>query len=487
MFKSKLLWTGALAGLGLATAAAYAEPTQQDLMQKINDLQAQVAQLQSTQSAQQHQLDARDVDATVNSVLNDADSHSMLVDGAGVTAGWDKASMGFFIQAEDGSSKLHPGFVSQFRYGANWTDGADRHGGQTALQNGFEQARLKLYVDGNLISKDLTFKIQYANGKTTGALTLDDVFAQYVFAHNVVGTADLGIKAGQFKDPVVKEENMPDQGGLCVERSLLNGVLGGGLIGSRVQGVGLVLVGSSPVRAGLFFDDGGKSVNTDISHPTFTSTVLPVGFAPVVNWGAAARVDVKLMGDWNDTKQFTAKGNKADLLVAGAGANMTEFDNGYLSIYTADVQFNTLNGKLSLYGAVVGSVLDVRNYTTNDGRFNVQKLGSGSNLDNYGFVVQAGYLVTDALEVFGRYDWTRIDPIVGAGLSMPSAQAYNEVTAGVNYYLGENGSWGTHAKITLDVVYLPQGSPAAYSDADIMAQTNHQVEVVARAQFTLWI
>jgi len=490
MFKSKLLWTGALAGLGLVTAAAYAEPTQQELMQKINDLQAQVTQLQSNQATQQHQLDARDVDATVNSVLNDADSHSMLVDGGGVTAGWDKTKMGFFIASEDGSSLLHPGFVYQFRYDGAWTEGGKGVGTKTA--NGFENERVKVYADGNLFTKDLTFKIQYTTAKTAstataesttgtsetittvkgGTFVLDDAYAQYVFAHAVVCDGDLGVKLGQFKDPVSKEQTMPDQGSLCVERSLMDDLIGGGLIGPRVQGAGLVLVGNGPLHAQLFFDDGADSVNTDFQQPTFTTVIVP-GFTEVVNWGASARVDYKVTGDWSDANRFTAKGDKQDLLVVGFGANATDMTKAMVFIYSADVQFNTMDGKLSLYAAGFGNDINLRG------------VGAPGNVQNFGLMLQAGYLLTDSLELFARWDVTYLDAEIK---SLNNNQNYyNEICTGVNYYLGENGSWGNHAKVSLDLSYLPEGTPASFADGDILKQTNDKAEFIARLQFQLWI
>jgi len=474
MFKSKLLWTGALAGLGLVTAAAYAEPTAQELQQKINDLQAQVTQLQSNQATQQHQLDARDVDATVNSVLSDADSHSMLVDGGGVTAGWDKAKMGFFIASEDGSSMLHPGFIWQFRQVDNWRQ---QEKSTTDSAVGFENSVLEPYVCGSLFTKDLTFKILY-DSAVGGSPNLTDMYVKYVFAHGVCG-GDLAVKGGQFVDPVFKEQFIGDANSavqLVAARSLLNDLIGGGLIGPRVQGVEVLLTGNdNPLHVTAAFDDGGQSANTDFQQ------VKTLNFANISgtvssNWGAAVRVDYKVMGDWKDADAFSAKGNKQDLLVVGLGGNVTELDNAYAFLYTGDVQYNTMNGKLSLYAAFVGNYADLRNVSIN---------GDGK-LANYGFLVQAGYMVTDNIEVFGRWDWTRLDAdftgVVG------DVANYNEVTLGANYYLGDNGSWGNHAKLTLDVTYLPQGSPINFATGDVLQQTNDNGnELMLRAQFTLWI
>src|SRR4051812_15535105 len=65
------------------TGPAQSQPTAQDLMAQIDALKAKVAVMEKNQA----QYDSRDVDATVAAVLKDANSHSMLIDGTGVTSG----------------------------------------------------------------------------------------------------------------------------------------------------------------------------------------------------------------------------------------------------------------------------------------------------------------------------------------------------------------------------------------------------------------
>ena len=63
---------------------------------------------------------------------------------------------------------------------------------------------------------------------------------------------------------------------------------------------------------------------------------------------------------------------------------------------------------------------------------------------------------------------------------------FYEIAAGLNYFLGENGSYGNRAKISLDATYLPNGSPSA-PGSDFRAAPNGHDEIVVRAQFQLWI
>jgi hypothetical protein len=37
---------------------------------------------------------------------------------------------------------------------------------------------------------------------------------------------------------------------------------------------------------------------------------------------------------------------------------------------------------------------------------------------------------------------------------------FHEIAAGINWFLGKDGEFGDRAKITIDVTYLPNGSPA---------------------------
>src|SRR5207249_4702429 len=74
---------GALGMSGVVVARA-AEPTTSELMAQIQSLQAKV----QTMEAQQQKLNAKDVDATVDSVLKDAEKRSKMLQMEGFTAGW---------------------------------------------------------------------------------------------------------------------------------------------------------------------------------------------------------------------------------------------------------------------------------------------------------------------------------------------------------------------------------------------------------------
>jgi hypothetical protein len=62
---------------------------------------------------------------------------------------------------------------------------------------------------------------------------------------------------------------------------------------------------------------------------------------------------------------------------------------------------------------------------------------------------------------------------------------FQELGVGVDYFLGEGGAWGNHAKFAFDVDYLPYGTPAA-TGLDYLASGNGHNEFVARGEFQLW-
>ena len=260
-------WAAALIALGLgATFTAKAaepvpgpQPTTQELMAQIEALKAKVNQMEQTQS----KYDSRDVDATVAAVLKDANRHSMLIDGTGVTAGWDSTKYGFFVGSEDGSSYFHPGIVWWYRGVANYRQSI-KNNGRNDTQNGFENSLLKPYIDGTLFNKDFAYRFQWTFDRTNGTLLLDDAYVAYVFSHNAVMGGDLAIKAGQYKPQLFHEQYLGDPFQLGIDRSYANALIGGGDLGPRVQGLSLLLTGAnSPLHAELLLDDGERSANTD--------------------------------------------------------------------------------------------------------------------------------------------------------------------------------------------------------------------------------
>src|SRR5687767_11358191 len=106
-------------GAGAAsTAGTGNETSRQELMAELKALRARVEQLEAAQDRQADNLNAAEVDATVDSVLRDADDRSQLLQAQGFTAGYNKGK--FTIQSEDGNFVLSPSFQLQARYVYNY-------------------------------------------------------------------------------------------------------------------------------------------------------------------------------------------------------------------------------------------------------------------------------------------------------------------------------------------------------------------------------
>jgi hypothetical protein len=427
-------------GFGSAATAAGDEPSQRELLEQINRLKAQVERLEATQQ-QREAPSADEVGRTVESVLTDADRRSEFLQVQGFTAGYDK---GFVIQSEDKSFVLRPGIQTQFRWVGNYGDADDANNNE----DGFEVRRLRLRFDGNAFSKDLTYQFQWDTNRAGGNVQLLDAWFQYRFA------PQWAVRLGQFKESVFHERDVSGFSQLAVERSLNDALLGGANT-DRVQGVSLIYGGGEDdaLRAEVAYHDGANSRNTDFRDAN-------------ADFGVGGRAEYKALGQWADYKDFTAKAGKADLLVFGAGADFTQAFTADVLRTTADVQYETA-GKLSLYGALHANLSDINDPD--------DEVAEDSPTD-YGALAQVGYLLTDQLEAFGRYGITQLDDAAGD-------DTFSEITTGVNYYLGEKGNAVHKAKLSLDLTYLPDGSPSAQTSQGALAGEEDQF--IVRGQFQL--
>ncbi|HYO09325.1 MAG TPA: porin, partial [Tepidisphaeraceae bacterium] len=422
-----------------APAASPASPAPAD-EPSYDDLRRQLGQLQARLDAVERKADSADVARTVDQLVRDAEQRSKLLQTTGdVQAGHDK---GFFIRSSDGNFVLRPGVQFQFRNITNVNTGDDAEG-EDSIENGFEVRRLRFRFDGNLFTPKLTYLFQWDTSRTTGGLSLLDAWGQYQFADN------WAVRIGQFKESVFHEKDVSGFQQLAVERSLADALLGGSLT-DRVQGISVIYGGNdrTPARVEVAFHDGANSKNTNW-RDTDTG-----------DFGFGGRAEWKLAGKWADYKDFTARQTKQDLFVIGAGADWTQEGGGDQILTTVDAQYKTPTG-WSLYGALHGAQLR----DDEDDNFSWGALG------------QVGYAINQRWEPFARYDIVSIDD------AADGQDTYNEFTAGVNYYLGDNGAAGHRAKLSVDVVFLPDGAPSDQTGLGVLA--GEEAQFVLRTQFQL--
>ena len=496
---------GAAGVIGLcSTAARAAEPTQQELLEQVKALQARVEQLEAQRARQQspqppqqgapatapaearpQSQPASEEGATIGSVLRDAERRSepSMLQAEGFTAGYTHGR--FVIQDASGNFVLNPNLQFQARYVANYRDsdaaGGDG-GGSDNTQDGFEIRRMKIAVDGNLFGRDLTYKFQWGTERNGGSLNLEDAWVRLALSRVLgEGADDWAVRVGQFKDPWNHEEITSSKRQLAVERSLLNYAIGGQLT-KWVQGVALVWddgVGGSPLRAELGYTDGPNTRNTNFTN---TGGGLPAAFPGEQGpeWGAFARVELLARGDWKQYDDFSAMGNTQDLLVFGVGASYAEVGQSDILFHTADVQYET--GKLGFYAAYVGLYNEpkggIPGTDVNPGLAGEQQLPAGGSAYDWGFLVQAGYMLDKRWELFGRFDETFVDD---NRLPPHSGESFPEITVGVNHYLN-----GHAAKFTVDGVWCPSGVPSGdFSGTGLLDPDGDEQQFAIRAQFQL--
>jgi len=413
--------------------------TQAELMAQIEQLKAKVEQLE------QKQVSSTDVDATVESVLRDANNRSQLLQAGTVTAGYEKGKA--FIRSEDGNFYLNPNAQFQFRDVTNYRqDVAPSDGGEEddVLENGMEIRRMKIAFDGYAFTPNLTYKFQWAFARSGGSPVLEDAWARYKF------TDAFGFRVGQIKDITFHEETTSSKRQLAVDRSLANELLAGGLT-DYVQAINFIWEDSEvPVRFEGGLTDGVNSDNTNFRDPPNNGA----------NYGVDGRLDWFVYGDRKQYDDFTAMNNKTDLLVLGAGAHYQQTGDVNTVFHTVDVQWENTSGT-GVYGAFMGV------WSDNGGSEDVDSSYSWAALG------QVGQMVSDKWELFARYDYTNFD-------TDSNEDSWSEVTVGANYYFA-----GHAAKCTVDVVYLPDGSPSEQTGIGILGGTETQIAI--RGQFQLLI
>lgn len=447
------LMAGAL-GLGGALALA-AEPTQQELLSQLQELQAKVAAMEAKQ------VNTQDVDSTVASVLADADRRSQLMQVEGFTAGYNKGK--FVIQSADGNFTLNPWLQFQFRSVWNMYEQDEDVSGDDddESDSGYEIARMKFGFAGNVFSPDIQYAFNWDSDTDGGGVYLQDAYVR-----NRIADA-WAIRSGQFKDPVHHEELVSSKRQLAADRSLLNEVLGGGTTG-RVQGVSVIYDDGGNVRAEVALHDGANSANTNFQDDfTYFDDDGDLIEVQRPDFGVGGRVEWMVSGDnWAAYEDFTAMGNDSDILVAGAGGDWTQMGDNDVYAHTLDVQWEN-SGGLGVYAAYVAALTELGD-----------EIGGEDSFYDMGLLLQAGYMLNEQWEIFGRYDVIVFDD---NRLSAADEDTFNEITVGVNYYLHGHG-----AKITIDGFYLLDGTPTSAEDIGIL-DSGEEDQFGVRAQFQLLI
>lgn len=430
-----------LAVLGVSgTAQADQAAQDQDLARQFQELRDKMQAQQATLEAQQSQIEsqadeieklrgqapgdwlteqrAEEIRGLVADVLVDADMRASLLQ-SGATSGHDGKN--FFIGTSDGNFLLKVGGQIQPRYIANFRDDTATGGAGVPVDDnelGFQIRRVKFFFDGHLFNPKLTYRMQAAANRDTGGLELEEGFIAYACSD------ELKVLVGRFADPLLRDSFTSNSRQLAVERSITSYVFAAN--DNYSEGVAADWRPGEAWRIRGSVNDGIGSGNPGGTGNDFASDTT--------DFAATGRVDWRVTGNWKQMDDFSAWSGEPTALFLGAAVHYELAESGdgqvsaplYDDFITYTVDGSVEAGGLNVFAAGIGQM--------------VNTVGGAADLDNFGLLVQAGYMIVpDKFEPFARYEWVDIDT---------APDSLNIITAGLNYY------WRAHAmKFTADVVY----------------------------------
>jgi len=447
-------YVGVMAG-GLVLAGV---ANAQDYQAEIAQLRAELAQVKA-QNGDKWLTEERatEIKGLVKDVLADAETRASLQQTA-ATSGYDN---GFFIGSADGNFKLKINALEQMRWTFNNMNADQVRGGSDDepgtgpnTEWGFENRRTQLTFSGNVVDPSFTYMARFNYGSTADPYTPNSLSYGGFTSPTIYGSSPgmvlqdawfakdfgggLSVKVGQFKTPFMGESLRDDGNQLTAERSTIDYIFSAGY----QQGI-MATYSADMFRVMGSYANGPRGQNQNWTTGT-------------TSFNFAVRGEVKLMGNWNEFASESATKSDETGLVVGAAImyyNNRGVDNnpynpaveniayqpfGFTSrnlYWTVDTTFKWSG--LSVYAAFVGQ------------NFNEIEDGLGTE-NQYGMVVQGGYRVTDAIEVFGRWEWYDVLQSNFVGGGDPGDKDINNIlTFGVNVYAMSNVKWTTQVGISL--------------------------------------
>jgi hypothetical protein len=255
---------------------------------------------------------------------------------------------------------------------------------------------------------------------------------------------------------------------LTVERSLVNTLFSTGW----TQGV-QANWNNDNLRVMASYNDGANNANlgsvVGTNQDAYSGTNSGVGFA---SWAFTGRAEFMAFGNWAQFDQLTSMRGQAAGLLVGGGINWQRGGQNYADATgtsttpangNADAEFFswTVDATWHLGGAnIYGAWVMNTSYSLPNG---------ASDINSYGIVLQGGYFITDAIELFGRWEWmntahtnagTANDNIAGSNVSTNTANsaAVNNIgTIGANWYISKNVKFTTDFGVSWNAVTYQQG------------------------------
>ena len=490
--RSMYLAATAAAALTLCSPALRAEgPVPGGNTEEIQALRTRLDQLEVQQKLadQQRQEAERKLEEKIASdkLSGEAARHDQFISAEGFTAGYNDNR--FTIGSADGNFTLRPWYHLQVRettIDRNDYQGNTQRGIHDEWDSGSEIRRMKIGLDGNMFGPDFTYFFNWATSRTSSNATVKNGTTTVGTVSNGLGgvpileeawvryqipTTPFFIRAGQIKDPVLHDQIVSSRYQQSAERSLTADYFTNG--DAFTQGVTLIYDPNSFIRTEAGVNHGMRSANTNFfSYPDN-------GSFNQYNFGVAGRVEYKVMGRWKDYAQIGAVGTTEPLLVFGLGGDCSQRGHANQLVAAADAMYGDPSG-LNFYSAFVDRYTD-----HNFGAYTVSATGASlvtpsaavlnKPTNEYSILFQAGYLIGQHLEPFGRYEVMHL-------LGTPSGSRTNiqVITAGANYYFH-----GHRLKLTTEILWLPNGTPLDDNGGDILVGATGKSEVSFVTQLQL--
>jgi len=377
----------------------------------------------------------------------------------------------------------------QTRWAYSWLSSRDMDAtynaaGISKAAYGFEVRRAKLEFGGHIADPSWQYAVTLAyqqvfgtnntnlaaNGLAGGGgISQGDNYAGGFGLENAYVKKDMGngfsVMVGQFKSPFLREWLVSSKYQLAAERSLVNTMFTTGW----TQGLQLNW-NNDMLRAMVSYNDGANNANlgsvsgTNVDGSGAAGDNSGVGFA---QWAVTGRVEAMLSGNWAQFDKLTSMRGEGSGILLGAGLNWQRGGqqtdstgatptsiaansnaDGMFFSWTADATWQL--GGANIYAA----------WVMNTAYSNPNNVGSQNS---YGAVVQGGYFITDAIELFARWEWMSSQnngsPATGGIAGSPATQAFvnNIGTIGGNWYISKNVKWTTDVGVSWNPVTFQQG------------------------------
>jgi len=330
-----------------------------------------------------------------------------------------KPGKGITIESNDGNYVAHVGGRLQARYTYEDFDDSSKED-----VSEFSIRRMKVWLQGNVISKNLKYKFQQNFGE--GKSVTEDAYASYRFVDPFT------LQFGQFKAPQGRQELTSSGKQLFVDRSLANETFNLG------RDIGLMAEGHFAdhrvqYMIGVFNGNGPNEGNEGNDHMY------------------AARIDINPLGEFKmDEPSFDEKKFLLNIGASYAMEEMTSADagsiNGDNDVLDKALDINDIDS--AAFIAAFGDKLDWSVWTAN---LHAKWLGAtfgseyysmdakpdvGDDWDADGYYVQAAYqVIPKTLEVALRH----------SAIKSKDSNAFekfdkSESQFGVNYYLAKHNA-----------------------------------------------